>query len=291
MSNWNGVKILLFLILTASNPTYARIHNFETTHLKSQAGTGVAAVLLEESAFLNPASSSFYTNSSVYAQKDTSEESDSQNTSYPKRKSLGFVLAQGDQSLSGTLSYINQEDDIYKRKQWGMTFAAPLSTISSFGYSIRKINDLNTSTNLSKDYYKSVFGVSHVLSESTSLGIVVDDPFKSYAHDTRVYIGAQQNLLSYISGNIDIGANYTADDMAKNLLIRGSVQIRILDDFYLRAGGFNDKEYKEKGDGYGLSWIQPRLALEFAIKNTTSTISSKEVKNKETSFSLSYRGI
>ena len=50
---------------------HAKIHEFETTHLKSAGSTGVAGIFMEEAAFLNPASLAFFTQGSVFFQRDT----------------------------------------------------------------------------------------------------------------------------------------------------------------------------------------------------------------------------
>jgi hypothetical protein len=65
------------------------------------------------------------------------------------------------------------------------------------------------------------------------------------------------------------------------------VQIKFFTEVYLRAGYFNDKGMEEKGTGVGLGWVQPRLAIEAALKNSKGFTSSKTAR--ETSFSLSYR--
>ena len=53
------------------------------------------------------------------------------------------------------------------------------------------------------------------------------------------------------------------------------------------------EKHRAKGNGFGLAWIQPRLALEFALKNTTqdadTTINRTESKVKEMSFAASLR--
>jgi hypothetical protein len=71
------------------------------------------------------------------------------------------------------------------------------------------------------------------------------------------------------------------------------MQIKVLDDFYLRVGGFNDKARLETGSGFGLAWIQPRLSFEFAIKNTKraqdTTLQQTDATFKESSFAASIR--
>lgn len=255
-------------------------------------GAGVAGVLTDEAAFLNPASLAFFNSSSVFVQKDTGKLT-SNNIAQPNPKSLGFVLADGNPSLSGSLSYVTQEEDIYKRKRWGLTLSSPMSERSSFGVSARQTTDSNISNDISSKYYQAVFGVTHIVDDRITLGVVAYDPFKSKGNETKALVGIQYGLASAITANFDFGGNYYADDISETLLYRGALQIRVLDDFYLHFGAFNDKTRAEKGNGYGLAWIQPRLSFEFALKNTKrdSNISLNQTSTnfKETSFSGSIK--
>lgn len=255
-------------------------------------GTGVGGILAEEAAFLNPASLAFFNTASVYAQKDSGKLTED-NIAQPKPKAMGFVLSDGNPTLSGSLSYVTQEEDIYKRKRWGLSFSSPLAEKSAFGISYRKTTDENTQTLVTKKYYQTVIGVTHALDEKLTLGIVAYDPFKSQGHETKGLIGMQYMLMDYISAAFDFGGDYYSDDITKTLLYRGAVQIKVLNDFYLRFGGFSDKLRSEKGNGYGLAWVQPRLSFEVALKNTKHSkdiaLGLPESSFKETSFAASIR--
>lgn len=255
-------------------------------------GTGVGGVHAEEAAFLNPASLAFFNTATVYAQKDSGKLKDN-NIDQPRPKSLGFVLADGNPSLSGSLSYVAQEEDIYRRKRWGLSFSGPFSDKSAFGVSFRQTTDENMQLNSSKKYYQSVLGVTHSLDEKLCLGIIAYDPFKSQGHETKALIGMQYVLMTYISAAFDFGGNYNSDEISQTLLYRGALQVKVLDDFFLRFGGFNDKSRAEQGNGYGLAWIQPRLSFEVSLKNTKRAknegLGLSEKKLKETSFAASMR--
>lgn len=271
---------------------HSKIHEFETTHLKSMGGTGVGGVLAEESAFLNPAPLAFFNTATFYVQKDSGKLTND-NVSAPKPKALGFVMADGNPSLSGSLSYVTQEEDIYKRKRWGLSFSGPVSEKSAFGISYRQTTDENTQTNVTKKYYQTVLGVTHSIDEKLTMGIVAYDPFKSQGHETKALIGMQYVLMTYISAAFDFGGDYTSDEISKTLLYKGALQVKVLDDFYLRFGGFNDKARAESGNGYGLAWIQPRLSFEVSLKNTKRSknvsLTMAEQSFKETSFAASIR--
>jgi hypothetical protein len=248
---------------------------------------------MEESAFLNPASLAFFKAGSAYAQRDNMQFKDISGNIVQKPKNTAFVIADGNSSLSGSISYISQEEGIYKRKRWGLTTSAPLNEKSSFGASIRKTTDENTSDNSKLDYYQSVFGVTHAINETTSLGLVAYDVFNSKGDATRAYLGVQNVFAEYITLAFDLGANYKTSEITQSLLYRGSAQVKILDDFFLRFGAFNDKDSEEKGNAFGLGYVQPRLGFEFALKNTTQKTSITknriETKIRDTSFGVSLR--
>jgi hypothetical protein len=248
---------------------------------------------MEEAAFLNPASLAFFTQGNVYFQRDMLKIKDKDGNIIQRPKNTGIVLADGNPTLSGSLSYVNQEEGDQKRTRWGLTASSPLSQQSAFGVSLRKSKDENLTTKTEEDYYQTVIGVTHALDTQTSLGIVAYDAFNSKAGETKAIIGAQHIFADYVTLAFDFGGNYNADEISDTLLYRGGAQVRVLNDFYLRFGAFNDKSRQEKGNGFGLAWVQPKLAFEFAMKNTKQeanlAINRNESKIKETSFGVSLR--
>lgn len=256
------------------------------------AGTGVGAILTEEAAFLNPASLAFFTASTIYVQKDSGKFTED-NVIKSKPKALGFVITDGNPALSGSLSYVTQEEENFVRKRWGLTLSSPVSDKSAFGISLRQSKDEDTTNRTTLKYFQTVLGVTHSVDEKFSIGIVAYDPLKSKGKETKALIGLQYILLNYITGNFDFGGDYTQDDLSKTIQYKAALQIKVLDDFFLRVGGFNDKARAEKGSGFGLSWIQPRLSFEFAIKNTKraqdSILRQTDASFKETSLAASIR--
>ncbi len=249
---------------------------------------------MEESAFLNPASLSFFRNADIYLQRDMVQFKDALGNLLQKSKNTGVVISDGNANLSGSLSYVQQEEGVFKRKRFGLTTSSPLNEKSSFGASFRKTKDENTLSKTSSDYYQSTFGVTHAIDQQTSLGLVAYDAFNSAGDATKAIVGLQHIFVDYITVAFDLGGNYNADEISSTLLYRGSIQVKVLDDFFLRFGAFNEKELEEKGNAFGLAWISPKLAFEFALKNTTQKASlSKarfgEIKLRETSFGLSLR--
>jgi hypothetical protein len=269
-------KVFFLSAILLMGNAYAAVHEFETTHIKSMGGTGVAGVMAEESAFYNPAPLAFFTNSTVYAQQDKSSLG----------KATGFVICDGNPELSGSVSYVKQEEQDFRRSRWGVSLSTPTSKTSAAGISIRKTTDDILSLHSSTNYYQVVGGVVHVINDQFSLGVVAYDPLKSRAHETKALIGMQYLLADYVAATVDFGGNYTSDNFSKNLIYKGALQITVLNDVFLRVGTFTDKEKSEKGTGMGLAWVQPRLSFAFGVKNFTTNTNTKI---KETSMSASIR--
>jgi hypothetical protein len=286
-------KTFLLIVFVISFSAHASMHEFETTHLKSMGGAGVGSILVEESAFLNPAPLAFFQNASVYAQKDDSTFTEGAAGNNTTPKSTAFVLADGNPNLAGSISFSKQEEANTERKRWGLSLSSLVSERSALGINVRSSDDKNKLTSVSQKYYQTVLGISHAVDEKSSMGITLFDPFKSVAHETKLLFGVQVLTFNYITLNADFGGNYNAIDVSKALIYKGSMQVRVLDDFYVRFGGFSDKIKNESGNGYGLAWVQPRLSFEFAYKNTKSAadaaLGTNEYRTKETSLSASIR--
>lgn len=269
-------KILFLSVILLIGNANAAVHEFETTHTKSMGGAGAAGILAEESAFYNPAPLAFFATSTFYAQKDNSVLG----------KSTGFVIGDGNPNLSGSLSYVRQTEDDFRRSRWGLSISSPMSQTSSVGVSIRKTTDDILSEHKSANYYQTVFGVIHIINDHFSMGVVAYDPLKSPAHETKALIGMQYLLVDYITATVDFGGNYTKDNFSQSLIYKGALQVTVLNDVFLRVGTFTDKEKSEKGTGMGLAWIQPRLSFSYAVKNFTTSVGRRI---KENSLSLSLR--
>ena len=97
------------------------------------------------------------------------------------------------------------------------------------------------------------------------LGAVLIDPFLSNKGDTRFILGLQYALTANLFLIIDGGANYL-EKPEENTVSRGALQVNFLKDLYLRAGQYHDKTINRKGHSWGISWIGPRISLEYAYK-------------------------
>lgn len=296
ISNANTTSFFAFIFLLTilfSLTANGKIHEYTTSQLKSMGGAGVGAVSLDESAFLNPAGLSYFNLGSIYFQKDLIKVQRSNGSIVERPKETGVVLSDSNQNLSGSFSYTLQDTQETKRSRFGVVLSGRIMSQSSFGVSIRKSEDEYRQSGAKLDYYQTVLGVIHAISEKASIGIVAYDPFKSPAHETKALLGGQFLIAEYISLALDVGANYTIDDISSTVLYRGGLQIKVLNDLFLRFGAFNDKERAEKGTGFGLAWIGPKLSFNFGLYNTkmsaNAILGSPETKSKDTSFSISYR--
>lgn len=221
------------------------------------------------------------------------EFKDADGNVYDKPKNTALALSDGNASLSGSLSYLDQKEGQFERTRWGATMSSAVGAKSSFGVSVRKTTDEDTLTKQKDKYYQTVFGILHSISPQTTLGIVAYDAFRSKGDATRAYLGIQHVFADYITLAFDAGTDWKADELGDAAIYRGSLQVRMLNDFYLRFGVFDDKLLEEKGNGFGISWIQPKLALEFAIMNAkkleNTALSRPETKRKDISFSIALR--
>lgn len=288
-----------FLCVVLISNTNARVHQYETTRLKSTAGAGAASFLMDEATILNPASLAFFSVSSLYYQKMGSEhtpQSDTSTVSTVESDQTGYIISDAKGELSGSVAYLKQIEKDEERKTIGISMASPLSKDSMFGVTYKIVEETELrpgeTETISSEYKQTSFGISHAISPNFSLGIVAIDPFRTRKEDTRAIIGIQYIYKDFISVMLDTGADYN-QDLSKTLLYRSAIQFKIFNDFYLRAGTFDDKGLRERGNGAGIGWVSPRFVFDLAVKNT-KVLENKELLRdsetiKESSFSLSYR--
>ena len=304
MKNLTPICPLFLLVLAMSLPcaVRAKVHDYETTRLKSTGGAGVGSILINESAILNPASIAFFSNSSFYVQRESfkyknlRKDRPFSSPDSTKSKASGVIIADTKAHLRGAFSYQKQQEGFQRRRRITVTLASIITKKSSLGFLYRNTKD-EVYRGLFREsvdrYHQLVVGTTHVVDEDFTLGIVIVDPLKEKRQDTRAIIGVQyiaKNILTFIA---DIGGNYS-DDLLNTRLFRGALQLNIFTDFYFRFGLFEDRGLDEKGYGFGLSWVGPKLVFETAIKRTqdlgfkASDVKRDNLEMSETSFALSY---
>jgi len=295
MDNYSRIKFFLsvsFISISLSTSSLASMHEFETISLKSRAGSGSAVKSIEESGFLNPATQAFMQSSSLYYQRDSFTKAENDQSSI-KNYSNAFLASDTRGGSSASISYIDQKEGLSSRKRFGLAAAFLIRPQTALGYSIRYSKDQLTSlgsTQTSK-YYQSVIGLSEQVDSDLSTALTFYDVFKSKARETKAIWGMNYDLAQFVSLNSDLAFYYAEKDFFSKHIWSGSFEFKILDDFILRIGAFNNRFTGERGEGIGLTWAAPRFSLDFGIKNTRNQVSNNLLKNKEAGFSISMRGL
>ncbi len=280
-------KYLPLFIIFFSNAVFSAPISYQTTRLKSTAGAGVGSILMDEATFLNPAPLAFFNLTAVLIQRAGGDETTNGNdeTSELKSENYAAVLSDSKSALKGSFSYVKAKLGNEKSSMISASTAFPIQQKSAIGATYRKITK-TVSGQKDENINQYVLGASHNISPNLSVGAILIDPFSKNKEDALAVLGGQVVYGDFIALMLDVGANYNFP-LDESLVYKGAVQIMFFTDVYLRAGYFNDKGLEEKGTGVGLGWVQPRLAIEAALKNSKGFTSSKTTR--ETSFSLSYR--
>ena len=253
------IFITLIIFIFAQNISFSAIRDFETTHLKSTAGAGVGSLLLEESSILNPAPIAFFNTSSIYFQK-TGTQFNNENTSNPydapDSDIMAVIVSDTKGKAKGSISYIYQNEGYSFRRRISGSVSYLLGKGSAMGMTYKYTMD----TIASKDrvepidkYQQITAGFSHIIGPNTSVGVVFIDPLQKKANETRAIIGVQYNLQDFLSLMVDAGADYN-QDLANTFLYKLAVQVKVYDNFFIRAGKFSDKGKQENR-----KWSWPEL--------------------------------
>lgn len=295
-SNLLSKILLFFFILTEAPMLYARIHDFETTRLMSTAGTGVGSILLEESSLLNPASLGFFANTGSLSYQQTKTKLSPENhPELPDSGKLGVILSDANNNLKGSVSFQRVRDVYDVRKRFSTALAAPVAPKSCMGLAIKYTSDETTNDGNSyvKDkYHQFTIGITHAVKENFTLGVVVNDLFRKHQGDSNFIVGGQFFYENMVALMADIGSDYTSD-IQSDYVFRSALQIKLLNDFFLRLGIFRDNHWYEDGSGVGAGWVTPKFMIEFAVKNTNikenQELNQDDLKIKDMSFNIAAR--
>lgn len=266
--------IILAALCLMGQSSWAQIRDFQTTRLMSTAGAGVASILSTEAAILNPAASAFFSGSSFSYQgystslKDENDLRDAANDHFPKtNRSQGAFLSDHSGTIKGGMAYLTQDENNYERERIVLHGAAPMGASSAMGVSYNYIQDtLPRSYNTRHEvHHQMSLGMTHFIDEKTVLGVVILDPTRTNSGDERLIGGFQYNVADRFMLIGDFGAQYTKA-ISEKYLWRAAVQLNVFSDFFLKVGQFYDNVTEFKGTGWGVSWMGPRLGVEFAQK-------------------------
>jgi hypothetical protein len=269
----NKIIILAFL-LSLGQTSWAQMRDFQTSRLNSSAGAGVASILCTEAALLNPASCAFFSGSTLSYQsystslRNESEERKNLNDNFSNtNRSQGLFVSDNDGPLKGGFAYLTQNENDHQRKQLVGHTAASIGSTAAFGVTYKYLTDTlpQGENNRHRVQHLMTLGMSYIIDNDTSLGLVLNDPTLSSSGEERLIGGFQYALASRLTLMADIGTQFT-QDVKQNHLWRAAAQLQLFDDFFFRVGQFHDHIRGEKGHGWGLSWVGPRLGVEFAQK-------------------------
>jgi hypothetical protein len=291
-----------FILIFINSFSYLEAKNylpsFDTTRLKSTGGAGIASPLLDEVNYLNPASSAFFNIGSVYLQKNSLTGESTSSAGSPvisEFDQIGVIASDAKGSRGGSASYNKMTIGEENIKQISASVSSPIGKKSALGIAFNYIDEniFNQNDQLTQQKYKvTTFGVTHALNESLFLGLVLKDAFRSKENNTRATVGLHYLYRNYINVMLDVGTDYK-DELSERAKWNAAAEIKIMSDFMLRFGFFDDKGLAIKGSGIGVGWIQPRLTLEIALKNTdvlaSEVLFQEESQLKETTLSMSYR--
>lgn len=287
---------IICLMTTISFSLQASLfRDHQTTRLKATSGTGVASFLMDEATLLNPGALGLFTHSSIYYQQNKGEYQH-ENSDILDFKDKAFIASDSSGETGGSLSYTSQKIGNSQRKSFSASMARPFRDKSSLGLTYRRVNDKVDIPNLgileTNRYNQFSIGVIHAIHKNFSIGIVVENPFSSRHSDSLALVGFQYLFHDYITLMFDAGSDYTSD-LSESSLYRGAIQIMFLNDFFIRAGFYQDNGLKEKGSSIGLSWVGPKLVIEFAKQNIDLDLNRQAwpeaSKISESSFSIAYK--
>ncbi len=297
----NTLFCLLFVV--SITDLYGRVRDFETTRLKSTGGAGVGALLMNEAAILNPASIGFFQNSSIYFQQESVTYEGGElsgrglTSTYDEFSgSQGVIAADTKRNLKGAIAYTKQQEGYDKRTRFSGAVAGQIGKTSTMGIQYRKTDetyyDFFQEQDVEDNYDQVVLGITHAVDESLTIGAIAIDPFKNRSEDTRAIFGSQYVYKGFVTLMLDIGANY-ATDIAASRLYRGAMQFKVFSSFFARAGVFEDRSLDEKGNGFGVAWVGPKLVIEAAYKTIndlglTESDDPKAETERESSLAVSY---
>ena len=126
--NVQTIKIYLLSLLSLYSCGAHSAYHFETTRLKSTAGTGVASLLIDESTILNPAPMAFFNIASFYIQRSDQKTSTTENgikRLVNDSSHLGFIASDSKGRFKGSASYQKYQEQQLDKKRWAIAIASP----------------------------------------------------------------------------------------------------------------------------------------------------------------------
>lgn len=256
--------------------SWAQIREFQTTRLNSTAGAGIASILSTEAAILNPATSAFFSGTSIsYHQYKTTlrneaDDRDLKDDDFPSRnQSRGIFISDHDSAVKGGVAYIDQDENNYERSQIIGHGSAMVGDRTSMGFAYKYLYDgyPKKGKTAHSASHQLMAGTIHIVDDSTTVGFTIVDPTRTTRGEERIMAGLQFQLAEKLTLIGDLGTQYT-QDVKDKYEWRAALQLQLFDDFFIRAGKSYDNIRLNKGTGYGIGWLGPKLGVEFAQRFT-----------------------
>lgn len=253
--------------LISSPIVSAKLLKFETSRLLQTAGAGAATLLINESSILNPASIAFFNNSTLYYQKTTTDlekKSDERGANYKDGLNEFYSISDTTTALRGSFSYLYQNEAEGKRKRIALSSAALINKRTSIGLIISHSEE---ETEIEDgEYVQFTVGGIHNATENLILGFVYTDPSIEISEYSEYVFGLQFKLNQYLTVIADAGSG-DVENPEKSAFTKTALQISATERLFFRYGISHDKFNGTKGVGYGFSWVGPKFAIEYALKN------------------------
>jgi hypothetical protein len=285
--------ILTFLSfnLVFLSSSYAFISDYETARVQSSAGAGVASLLINESTVLNPASIAFFKQSTFYYQKGEHSLNDKnrlRNNDFKNGNDEFISFADTSSPINGGFSYQYQNLESGKRIRYAASFSNNLSKDSAFGLIYRYTDE--KSDIIDDTYHQAVIGYSKIFTEKVSFGFTIVDPVHTVSEYFHYTAGVQYAFNEFFTAIADIGSG-DVQNPDKSGFTKLALQVQSFRQLFIRYGQFHDQYKNFKGSSYGISWVGPKISLDYAYKSSEkiSSVSDTLLNNEkiiETSFGL-----
>lgn len=257
--------------------SWAQIRDYQTARLLSTSGAGVASILATEASILNPASAAFF-NENMASLQISNVSLDDKSEERRKKfsgndRSHGYFVSDHKGPVKGGLSYINQNENGFKRERISMHAASLIGKQSALGFNYQYVQDFNPSHIQPRRDFSHILnmGLTHVLTNDLIVGVVAKDLTRALAaHEQKLIAGLQYALSDKINLIFDYGFLYNRS-YNKKFSWTAATQLALFKDFYVRGGLFEDQITHFKGYSWGASWVGPRLGVEFAQRFSEQT--------------------
>lgn len=272
------MRILLTSLIFLSFTALAQVRPYQTARLKSTGGTGVASLLVTESAVLNPAGLAFFSDSFASYQRsgtslnDKNAERVADGRGFARvNRAESYFIFDNSSSIKGGFSYQQVRENAWSRDRISGVMAMMLTESLAAGVIVNHTKD-NRPNWFSDHRHKTsnpvVLGLTWLPVDDLTIGAIYEDVSNALRNESRAVAGVQYTVTQDLVLMADGGGDPRADFSERHLW-RVAGQYRLFSDFYARVGKYQDKTINEEGFGWGVSWTGPKLGADLAMKRGT----------------------